>query len=114
MSDDHDRKRYAEQEWRAWYGLKIWKVTRDVQLALHPWCQLCEKRGHYVKANTVDHDPPHRGDWNKFCSGPFRSLCPSCHSRIAQKEDQRGYSAAPGPDGWPSDPRHPFNRRKQT
>ncbi len=57
---------------------------------------------------------PHRGDRKLFWdSGNWQSLCKKCHDKHKQREERRGYSAAVGADGWPSDPRHPANREKK-
>jgi hypothetical protein len=37
-------------------------------------------------ATECDHIQPHRGDPVKFYSGPFQSLCKSCHSKKTDQE----------------------------
>jgi hypothetical protein len=89
----------------AWYGLWSWKVRRRHQLATHPLCAECERKGQVTPAEVADHYPPHNGDWNKFRLGPLRSLCRECHEaghgrlRVADIDD----------NGYPIDPRHPWN-----
>lgn len=47
-------------------------------------------------------DGGHKGDISKFWSGPFPSLCPSCHSRFGAAEDRGRTVVRFGPDGWPT------------
>jgi 5-methylcytosine-specific restriction protein A len=96
--------------WRQWYGLLAWKKRQRYQLQAHPLCAAC-MRAHRVTAATIaDHDPPHKGDWNAFRLGPLQSLFVDCH-KGKWADDRRGYSCDIGADGYPIDPRHPFNRR---
>jgi hypothetical protein len=43
----------------------------------------------------------------KFLLGPFQSLCGECHRSAKRYVELRGYRLDIGPDGWPTDPRHP-------
>lgn len=61
-------------------------------------------------ATVADHVEPHRGDPLKFWYGDLQSLCDECHSSAKQREEAEGFSREIGGDGWPVDPRHPFNR----
>jgi hypothetical protein len=71
-----------------WYGLAIWKSIRTHQLAEHPLCARCLDDGRVVLATVVNHVDPHRGDWDKFISGPFESCCKPCHDSIVQREER--------------------------
>lgn len=62
-------------------------------------------------AGIVDHITPHRGDPRLFWHGELQSLCDECHSSAKQREEIEGFSRDIGDDGWPTDPRHVFNRR---
>jgi hypothetical protein len=96
-----------------WYKLPAWKGPggiRERQLHKQPLCESCLKLGFYVAANTCDHVEPHNDDWDKFWAGPFQSLCADCHSAGKQKEERAGFSAEADDEGFPTDPRHPFNR----
>jgi 5-methylcytosine-specific restriction protein A len=95
--------------WKEWYGLLVWKTLRAHQLREHPLCAWCLKQGKVVPATVADHIEPHGGDWNKFRTGELQSLCVDCH-QPKWAEDRRGYSRQIGDDGYPVDPRHPFNR----
>jgi 5-methylcytosine-specific restriction protein A len=74
-----------------------------------PLCCLCSEVGRVTPATVADHHPPHGGDYNKFRTGPLRSLCASCHN---SRSGERGYSDAIGADGYPIDARHPFNKTR--
>ena len=99
------------QPWRTWYTLQRWRRRAKHQLRLEPLCALCLKRGLVTPATIADHDPPHRGNWNAFRLGPLQSLCADCHNK-KWADDFHGYSSAIGDDGFPIDPRHPFNQRR--
>lgn len=108
----HDAKRYVEKPWRRWYQLLEWSGPngrRALQLAEHPICQRCEKRGLLVAATVANHVTPHRGDWALFINGPLESTCKTCHDGLIQGEEARGFDNTVGADGFPIDPRHPFN-----
>jgi 5-methylcytosine-specific restriction enzyme A len=97
--------------WREWYGLLRWKKRARHQLKIEPLCAACLKQGRITLATVADHDPPHRGDWNRFRLGPLQSLCFDCHKRKSA-DDIHGYRCDIGDDGLPIDPNHPFNQRQ--
>ncbi|MFZ0601220.1 MAG: HNH endonuclease [Roseiarcus sp.] len=99
----------AALPWRQWYTLQRWRRIAKHQLRIEPLCALCLKRGLVTPATIADHDPPHRGDWNAFRLGPLQSLCRDCHAGKSA-DDRLGYSCDIDEDGFPIDPRHPFNR----
>ena len=101
----------AKDPRRTWYGTQIWKTKRAHQLRIEPLCRLCKAQGKVEPATIADHDPPHEGDYNKFILGPLRSLCAACHDAL-QGFTHRGYSRDIGVDGYPVDPKHPFNRSR--
>jgi 5-methylcytosine-specific restriction enzyme A len=96
--------------WDAWYCLERWRRRRRAQLLREPLCAFCLKRGLVTPATIADHITPHRGDWNAFILGALQSLCKPCHDSSKKVEERRGYLPDVGPDGWPTDPRHPANR----
>lgn len=104
-----DRKRQAVP-WRRWYYSRAWKARRALQLKIEPLCRKCREMGKSRPANTADHVQPHRGNRQAFFFGELQSLCESCHSSAKQKEEGEGFARGVGADGWPTDPRHPFNR----
>lgn len=77
---------YHKQGYRAWYQSPEWRRIRADQLQAQPWCEDCKARGEMTLATDVDHVIPHRGDVKVFMSGPFRSLCHSCHSKKTIRE----------------------------
>src|SRR5688572_18373703 len=85
---DFDRSRRRDRPWRKWYSLRIWQDIRTAQLTREPLCQRCKPRCEIVPATVVHHVEPHRGDWTRFVSGPFESLCSDCHDREAQAEER--------------------------
>jgi 5-methylcytosine-specific restriction enzyme A len=97
-------------EYRRWYKTARWQGRRIRQLQREPLCEMCKAKGLIVEANTVDHKIPHRGDGNLFWYGELQSLCKPHHDRDAQVKDILGYYPEVGEDGYPVDPRHPFNR----
>jgi hypothetical protein len=105
-----DRRSPEADAYRKLYKTARWQKLRKVQLAAHPLCNRCLQRGRVVKATTVHHVEPHRGDTNLFYRGPFESLCSECHSSHAQQQEVRGYSTEVGADGWPTDSNHPVHR----
>lgn len=85
----------ADGEYRAktkpWYGTAQWKRRRQAQLDAEPLCWMCERDGRVTRATVADHDPPHRGDWDAFATGPLRSLCKRHHDgEKARIENGRG------------------------
>jgi 5-methylcytosine-specific restriction enzyme A len=94
--------------WRSWYNLQSWRARAKHQLQIAPLCALCEAEGRITPATIADHHPPHKGDYNAFRLGPLRSLCKPCHDGLSGFA-HKGYSSAVGDDGFPIDPRHPFN-----
>jgi hypothetical protein len=102
--------RRLNHPWRAWYSTKEWQQIRAKQLRIEPNCRICAEAGVRTPADIVDHITRHRGDRALFFGGPFQSLCKACHDRTKQQAEKLGYSTKIGPDGLPSDPRHPFNR----
>jgi 5-methylcytosine-specific restriction protein A len=96
---------------KTWYaGSKAWRRRSELQRRLYPLCALCLQRGVTREAQLADHIEPVKGDWLRFRLGKLQSLCGSCHSSAKAYEERRGYRFDVGPDGWPTDPRHPSNR----
>ena len=108
---EYDRKR-AERPYRRWYKLAAWRRRARAQLQAFPSCamHLALSPPAVVRATIADHVEPHLGDYFRFWNGELQSLCKPCHDVKKQAEERRGFSLGIGEDGWPSDPRHPFNR----
>ena len=109
---DADAKRAREKPWRAWYSTRAWKRRRRDQLFCIPWCEPCKAQGRSRRARVANHNPPHRGDRWAFFHGPLESVCKPCHDSAIQRAENEGFRRDVDDDGWPSDPAHPFNRRK--
>lgn len=108
-----DHRSAEAQAYRHLYKSKAWRNGRELFLAQHPLCCICERNGRTTAANTVDHIKPHKGDLALFFSwSNWQSLCAACHSRHKQSEEHKGFSTAIGLDGWPTDPRHAANRTR--
>jgi 5-methylcytosine-specific restriction protein A len=99
----------AKNPRKVWYGTQIWRNRRAHQLQVEPLCRLCLDRGQVTPATVADHDPPCGSDYNKFVLGDLRSLCAPCHDALSGFI-HKPYSSAIGPDGFPLDPLHPFNK----
>lgn len=97
---------------RRWYRMAAWKRKAKRQLDDEPCCRRCAELDppRVRAATTADHVEPHREDYQAFWHGELQSLCTPCHSGPKQSEERRGYRPGVGDDGWPSDPKHPFNR----
>lgn len=107
-----DKKRREAHPWRKWYSTWRWFMRRARQLRDFPFCCKCWVLGKTRRATVADHKDPHRGDPLKFWYGELQSLCADCHDRAKQIEETEGFSRDIGEDGWPVDPRHPFNRTR--
>jgi len=102
----------AERPWLAWYDKARWiKMARN-QLREHPLCAMCLTQGQVVPATVCDHIEPHRGNSRKFWYGDLQSLCWSHHSQSKQRLERQGYSNDTDCNGYPQDPRHPFNKKR--
>lgn len=106
-----NRRSEAARAWRPWYGTKRWKDRRAAQLRAEPLCCMCAAVGKVTVATVADHRIPHKGDPVLFWEGELQSMCAPHHDAGKQKEEAAGFSGETGPDGWPSDPRHPANAR---
>lgn len=77
---------------------------------------MCAAVGRLTAATVADHVTPHRGDEALFFDpANLQSLCDAkpwrCHSQAKAREENAGFHAQADADGWPTDPRHPANRR---
>jgi 5-methylcytosine-specific restriction enzyme A len=82
-------------------------------MAEHPLCKMCLARGLVVAAQVADHVIPHKGNYNLFWFGELQSLCTDCHNRDKQQIERKGYTTDIGKDGWPTDQRHPANKKRK-
>jgi 5-methylcytosine-specific restriction protein A len=84
-----------------------WDIARSNYLVFNPWCVMCNQI-----ATVVDHIVPHKGSMTLFWDkANWQSLCRTCHSSTKQSIEHKGYDKAIGVDGWPTDARHPANKK---
>jgi 5-methylcytosine-specific restriction endonuclease McrA len=102
----------TDRPWLAWYDKARWIKMAKAQLTEHPLCAMCLKTGAVVPATICDHIIPHRGNARKFWYGELQSLCWSHHSRDKARLEIQGFSNDTDINGYPSDPLHPFNKRR--
>jgi 5-methylcytosine-specific restriction endonuclease McrA len=108
------RSKFAEQ-YRALYATPTWARLRKIKLAQDPLCERCLADGRGTIAATVAHHRrPHRGDPALFYDiENLEAVCKECHDTSCAREDGKGFSTAvDATTGWPTDPRHPANRRR--
>jgi 5-methylcytosine-specific restriction endonuclease McrA len=92
------------------YSTARWQRLRMHQLQAEPLCAMCAQP---TPATVVDHKTPHRGDPGlAFDPVNLQSLCKPHHDAAKALEERHGYSPTVGDDGWPTDARHPANRRR--
>ncbi len=83
---------------------------RSNQLRRHPYCQCPRHRNKKIKADTVDHIKPHRGDPRLFWSVQnLQSLTRECHSGAKQKFEKTGVWPGCDESGMPEDEEHHWN-----
>lgn len=82
---------------------------RLAQLARHPFCQCPHHEGQKVKADTVDHKTPHRGNERLFFdANNLQSMTKQCHDKFKQSQEKGGAGFLQGCDenGWPLSKEH--------
>jgi hypothetical protein len=79
----HQRKPFATaQRSSDLYKSHRWRILRIRHLKANPYCADC-----YLPGNTVDHEPPHRGDVAAFFDERrFVTRCTCCHNRKTGRE----------------------------
>jgi hypothetical protein len=113
-----DQRSPEAAAYRKLYQTAEWRALRKAQLQCQPICERCRAKGFVVSATVVNHRKPHKGDANLFRDPTnLQSVCQPCHDGPIQAEeasgqenDRHGFSSAVSNDGFPTDPRHPFNR----
>jgi 5-methylcytosine-specific restriction enzyme A len=78
------------------------------QLEGHPLCAWCLQRGVVVVATVAEPTTVFYDD-TEGLFGEMQSLCADCSNR-KRTPNGLGYVDDIGLDGYPVDPRHPFNR----
>jgi 5-methylcytosine-specific restriction endonuclease McrA len=92
------------------YRTKRWSKLRAAHLALQPLCVMCQQYGEVEDATIVDHITPHRGNMDLFWSGPFQSLCETCHNRHKKMQESGGRLMGCDAMGIPIDTNHLWNQ----
>jgi 5-methylcytosine-specific restriction enzyme A len=95
------------------YNKQRWVKLRKRQLQKQPLCVRCAAAGSVALATVADHVVKHNGDLLLFWDhANLQSLCYPCHNRAKQSFERIGYhKQSIGPDGWPTDPLHPANKK---
>lgn len=91
------------------YKTARWRKLRAKQLKRHPYCQCPHHEGQHVKANTVDHKVPHKGDSRLFWDeSNLQSMTNECHDIFKQSQESGGPGFMKGHDerGWPLNKEH--------
>lgn len=98
----HDTRSAHAEQYRKLYRTARWIRLREAHLSDNPLCELCKRLEIVEEATVVHHkDGGHKGDEDKFWSGPFESLCAPCHDRHGAAEDAGKEIIEFAPDGWP-------------
>lgn len=97
-----DRRSAEAAAYRKLYKTAKWQRIREYQLSQQPLCERCLTMEIVEPATVVHHaDGGHKGDEEKFWSGPFESLCKPHHDSEGQREDRGQTIVTFGLDGWP-------------
>jgi 5-methylcytosine-specific restriction protein A len=98
------------------YDSPIWRSLRRQYLSSTPLCERCRanRPPRDTPANTVHHKKAHGDNMDLFLAWDnLESICQSCHSGHQQVADNTGYSQSCDASGYPTDPRHPFLRKRK-
>jgi 5-methylcytosine-specific restriction endonuclease McrA len=85
-----DRYRKSTQPWRQWYNTSQWQRLRWKVLVRDCFtCAICHQLMADSSQLVCDHVQPHRGDVQRFWTGPFQTLCKPCHNSTKQRDEQK-------------------------
>lgn len=102
MARQPDHRSAEAAIYRRLYKTARWQRTREYQLATQPLCERCLTMEVVEPATVVHHaDGGHKGDEDKFWSGPFESLCKPHHDSDGKREDLGQTVIRFGADGYP-------------
>ncbi|WP_318761858.1 HNH endonuclease [Aminobacter niigataensis] len=88
--------------YRRLYKTARWQRIREYQLAMQPLCERCLTMEVVEPATVVHHaNGGHKGDEEKFWSGPFESLCKPHHDSDGKREDLGQTVVRFDANGWP-------------
>jgi 5-methylcytosine-specific restriction protein A len=69
------------------YGYE-WQIAKRRFLREHPWCMCEDCRGKAMRATTVDHIIPHKGNQELFWKrSNWQSMSELCHNRKTAEKD---------------------------
>jgi 5-methylcytosine-specific restriction enzyme A len=103
LASRHDRRSAEAAAYRRLYGTARWKRIREHQLASQPLCEFCLRIEVIEPATIVHHSGGgHKGDEERFWSGPFMSTCKPCHDWYGADEDAGREVVIIGLDGYPA------------
>lgn len=98
----NDSRSHEALEYRRLYKTSQWRAIRRYQLSMQPLCEWCLELDEVTEATEVHHaDGGHKGNIDRFFTGPFLSTCKPCHASRGQREDLGQKTIHFGPDGWP-------------
>lgn len=109
MSERYPRKPSSQRGYDA-----TWRRLRRQVLEAEPLCRFCRQAGKLTPATVVDHIVPIReAPTRRLDRTNLAPLCTHCHNAVKQSEEKLGYDKGVGADGFPTDPRHPFNHKRK-
>lgn len=98
----YDHRSAEARQWRKLYNTGRWRRLRIAKLSADPICEYCLRTETIEPATVVHHgDGGHKGDIERFWSGPFVSLCKRCHDTYGADEDAGREVRIIGADGYP-------------
>ena len=90
-------------------GSAQWRAIREQVLGREPLCRDCAAGGHVTPATEVDHQD---NDTANNALSNLAPLCKPCHSHRTACRDAGTLFKGCDVNGYPLDPRHPWNRAK--
>lgn len=101
MARRPDHRSAEAAAYRRLYKTARWQRLREYQLSQQPLCEFCLRIEVVEPATVVHHSGGgHKGDIDKFWSGPFVSACKPCHDRHGDAEDRGKTVVIIGLDGY--------------
>lgn len=102
------RDEYAELKGRVTKAQ--WARMRAKHLIKEPYCRECTKFGDITRGKVVDHEIPHRGNYELFMDeNNLQTLCIPCHNVFKRKSELTNGTFGCDVNGWPIGPDHYWN-----
>jgi predicted kinase len=113
MPKRYDQRSDNAEAYRRWYKTERWQRLAKACYARDLYT--CQRTGElligkYPAPNSpvANHKTPHKGNPELFWEmNNIETVSKRVHDGAIQSDERLGYSKAIGPDGWPTDPRHP-------